>query len=284
MIFKIYGERNSGTNFLTKLLKLNFGDNLVFSDHIDLNTSIIYYWKHGYPDKNFKESDDLVIDIFIVRSLEKWIISMFNNPYCLDFGNKKRSFEYFLNQKHSIETINGLTLKNQNKLKIYAKFIHYLMFRKTGTKEILNQNLAKHLNKLINKHRSSIIEPTEYFREHKNLLPMNFVDEGRNIFEIRYAKLDSYFSYMKSNNDSLIISLDTIQNDGNCLKFLEFLNKNYKLGNENFELINKNLKTYSNQKNTIYSTDISLYKPLINKLKNHSVESFINNLSWSFNA
>ena len=55
MIFKIYGERNSGTNFLARLLKSNFGDENVFVDHLDLNTSICYYWKHGYPDNEFNK-------------------------------------------------------------------------------------------------------------------------------------------------------------------------------------------------------------------------------------
>ena len=95
MIFKIYGERNSGTNFLTRLLKTNFGENFVFEDHLDLNTSICYYWKHGYPDQFLNLISDRIITIFIVLDLRKWLVSMFHNPYCLDFNNKNRSFEFF---------------------------------------------------------------------------------------------------------------------------------------------------------------------------------------------
>ena len=67
MLFKIYGERNSGTNFLTTLLINNFGEKHVFEDHLDLNTSICYYWKHGYPDESFNVINERIINIFIIR-------------------------------------------------------------------------------------------------------------------------------------------------------------------------------------------------------------------------
>lgn len=284
MFFKVYGERNSGTNFLTELLKTNFGEHSVFDNHIDLNTSIVYYWKHGYPDIELKKADDTVIDIFIIRSLEKWIVSMFHNPYGLDFGNKSINFEFFLKQKNSIEITNGLSLKNQSAFKLYIKFLHSYCLKKCGTQLILNQNLKHHLNNLIRKHRSTIIEPTEYFREHKYLLPKNYLDAGKNIFEIRYSKLNSYFSYLKTNSNSLLVSLDLIQKDKNCLDFLNFLNDNYNLGKKNFHLLNKNLKTYSNKKNTKYSTDVSLYKSIIDDMRDNSIEDFVKSLSWTFNV
>lgn len=284
MFFKVYGERNSGTNFLTELLKTNFGEHSVFDNHIDFNTSVVYYWKHGYPDIELKKADDTVIDIFIIRSLEKWIVSMFHNPYGLDFEDKSINFEFFLKQKNSIEITNGLSLKNQSVFKLYIKFLHSCCLYKYGTQLILNRNLKHHLNKLIRRHRSTIIKPTEYFREHKYLLPKNYLDAGKNIFDIRYSKLNAYFSYLKTNSNSLLISLDFIQKNKNCLDFLNFLNDNYNLGKKNFHLLNNNLKTYSNKKNTKYSTDVSLYKSIIDDLRDNSIEDFVESLSWTFNV
>ena len=52
MLFKINGERNSGTNFLAILLQKNFGK--VYSQKIENN--ICYHWKHGIPDNSVKNN------------------------------------------------------------------------------------------------------------------------------------------------------------------------------------------------------------------------------------
>jgi hypothetical protein len=48
--FKIWGERNSGTIYLEKLIGLNFG-NIFVHDIID---KTYYYWKHGIPYDSIK--------------------------------------------------------------------------------------------------------------------------------------------------------------------------------------------------------------------------------------
>ena len=84
MKFKIGGERNSGTRFLTNLISTNFPEH--FSNEIQ-NT----YWKHGVPPpKNFNER---VVEIFIFRDLLSWLVSMYHTPYHL---KKKDTFEQFL--------------------------------------------------------------------------------------------------------------------------------------------------------------------------------------------
>lgn len=42
---KIFGERNSGTNFLTSLIKKNIKDINIFSFYYKGGTG----WKHGFP-------------------------------------------------------------------------------------------------------------------------------------------------------------------------------------------------------------------------------------------
>lgn len=68
MIYKHYGERNSGTNFLETLLKVNFGITLTYTE-----------WKHSVPSTKDPDS----IEFIIVRSLTNWLSSMYTIPYHL---------------------------------------------------------------------------------------------------------------------------------------------------------------------------------------------------------
>lgn len=96
MLFKINGERNSGTNFLTQLLIKNN-----FPTYVQDNESnkICRYWKHGIPDKTVKLKNERVVDIFIIRDLESWLISFWKNPYLLE---PISTFEDFLVKKQKL--------------------------------------------------------------------------------------------------------------------------------------------------------------------------------------
>ena len=73
---KIFGERNSGTNFLEQLVRRNI---------IDINVCSSFYigsgWKHGFPRIELFNEVNETLFIFIIRDLESWLISMYNNPY-----------------------------------------------------------------------------------------------------------------------------------------------------------------------------------------------------------
>jgi hypothetical protein len=74
---KIYGERNSGTNFINLLLLHNFKNINVLSPYHKHYSG----WKHGYPNINSFDKLKNILFIFIIRDLDAWIISMFKNPY-----------------------------------------------------------------------------------------------------------------------------------------------------------------------------------------------------------
>ena len=96
VLFKIYGERNSGTTFLTNLLEIN---KFLVNVHDVKNYkgyTIITCWKHGIPINLAKTKDDCVVDIFIFRDLHSWLISMFHNQYHLE---KIHDFKRFLSIK-----------------------------------------------------------------------------------------------------------------------------------------------------------------------------------------
>ena len=80
MIFKINGERNSGTSFLYEIIKKNFGESRVVKS-LNYPMCKTKFWPHGSPDPRVKQIDDCVVDIFIFRRLEPWLVSMFKNPY-----------------------------------------------------------------------------------------------------------------------------------------------------------------------------------------------------------
>ena len=96
--FKIYGERNSGTNFLKRLIEKNFGNTYGNHDGNKVINKKYFFWKHDVPrnyTKNNKENK-LVVKIFIVRNLNKWLVSMFHNPYHL---KRHPDFDSFLLNK-----------------------------------------------------------------------------------------------------------------------------------------------------------------------------------------
>ena len=74
---KIYGERNSGTNFIEQLIKKNCLNINIFSSNYKGGTG----WKHGYPDIKYFNEIDNTLYVFIIRDLEKWLKSMYYQPY-----------------------------------------------------------------------------------------------------------------------------------------------------------------------------------------------------------
>jgi hypothetical protein len=84
MIYKIYGERNSGTNFLEKILKINFNITIQQNE-----------WKHSIPLKKEDDSTEFII----IRELPKWLSSMYSSPYHL---NRHKNFTDFLMLPQSV--------------------------------------------------------------------------------------------------------------------------------------------------------------------------------------
>jgi hypothetical protein len=98
VLFKINGERNSGTNFLERILSKNN-----FPTYSQKTTGkIVYHWKHGVPSVDYKKLDEKVIDLFIFRNLEDWLISCSISPH---HQKKHNNFKDFLTlQQISDET------------------------------------------------------------------------------------------------------------------------------------------------------------------------------------
>jgi len=115
MKFKIGGERNSGTRFLTNLIANNFPQQ--FSPEIQNS-----YWKHGVPPP--KKFNERVVEIFVFRDLLSWLVSMYNTPYHL---KEKETFEQFLLEPQvSIDAL-STTDNNTTIFDIrYYKYVHII--------------------------------------------------------------------------------------------------------------------------------------------------------------
>lgn len=85
---KIFGERNSGTNFISSLIDNNIINTNILSSYYKGGTG----WKHGKPDlKLFKDIDNTLF-VFIIRDLEPWLKSMYKTPYHLKINRVKNKF------------------------------------------------------------------------------------------------------------------------------------------------------------------------------------------------
>jgi hypothetical protein len=239
MLFKIYGERNSGTNFLCQLIDKNFGNVYGNVEGCKLvKSNKFYFWKHDIPQNDIDCFSNNTIKIFIFRKLEPWLVSMFNNPYQIRF--KDHNFKTFLNVKLKIPYDN---------IYIY-----------TNNKQI------------------------------------NLLDEDKTIFEIRYYKYQKIKEYCETNNNIILVNLEYLQNNDNCIHFLKQINNKYNLQKTNFYTIDKYTKTNvmlikdnnniklvsldNTNKNKKYTINHDDYQEEIDKNKNIEIENEINNLTY----
>jgi hypothetical protein len=122
---KIFGERNSGTNFLATILK----DNII-DETISFKPGGENIWKHGHPEfKLFENVIDTTLFIFIIRDKESWLKSMYNIPY---HYNTPTDINKFLQDPLEVEE--NLFTDEREKLNVidlrYSKINSYLSFFK----------------------------------------------------------------------------------------------------------------------------------------------------------
>ena len=97
--FKVYGERNSGTNYAAQLMRRNFPE---------LKHHIWYPWeKHQFVHVPFVLPGALAI--VVVRNAHDWLKSMYRNPHQIGAWAYEVNFNEFLQHEWSCRT-NGLIL------------------------------------------------------------------------------------------------------------------------------------------------------------------------------
>lgn len=132
-IIKVYGERNSGTNYITQLLLNNLVGIEIPPSLINRGTG----WKHGEPQpKLFNKKNTLFV--CVVRDIEGWLNAMYHRPYHL---NKVKGFNNFIcdrniNKDCRLDDDPFEVNKNLFELR-YSKWNSYVMLGKNGYKTVL---------------------------------------------------------------------------------------------------------------------------------------------------
>ena len=177
VLFKINGERNSGTTFLTNILKINKFP----SYEQKINGIVIYHWKHGVPNDDYKKLDEKVVDLFIFRNLDDWLISMFYNPYELKI-EWDNNFNLFLNIKQ---------LSNN-----YWKNCYNEILNKDDNGKTIFQIRYYKFNKIM-----------EYKKNNKDVILVNlsFIQNEKNLSQFLDFLSEKYIPKLKVNNYTLNI-------------------------------------------------------------------------------
>jgi hypothetical protein len=218
---KIFGERNSGTRFLMKLIQSNITD-------INLYTNSYYGstgWKHGFPRLERFNNPNETLFIFIIRDLDEWLISMYNNPYHFI---RPKSIDLFISEPlHISESrwldhdVNINIEEHQNIIDLrYAKIKSYLrLFNKVSNAIFINlgdlqQNNTKFLQFIKHTYSLNITEPFTRVDKHTNdamsctinrtydtILP---IIHNKNMeIEEMVASLKKAYRFKKSNTPSM---------------------------------------------------------------------------------
>jgi hypothetical protein len=145
VIFKINGERNSGTNFLEKVLFVN-----KFPTYVQtLKGNVVYHWKHGIPSRDYKMLDEKVVDLFIFRELEDWLISFSKNIFHLKKYNSFIDFLTLPQQSSEIQLLDYRTKECLNKddndktiFQIREYKFNAIMNYKKNNKDVILVNLS----------------------------------------------------------------------------------------------------------------------------------------------
>ena len=120
----IYGERCSGTNYLEKLLLLNFDVNIVWS----------YGWKHFFGFDNLSNSDN-VLFIGIIRNLPDWVNSLYREKYHLPPELTKNVDNFLNNTFYSIE--NNKEFMNDRNIETKERYKNIFELRHVKNKYLI---------------------------------------------------------------------------------------------------------------------------------------------------
>lgn len=138
-ILKLYGERNSGTNYVEALIKQNFPA---------LTPRRRYNWeKHNFLNPPFVR--DEMLGVVVVRHAFDWLRSFYRSPHQVAYWHREVDFSGFLRHEWS-GIFNGKLIEQQGKLNIQLRELMYERHPVSGARisnvvELRNLKLASQL-------------------------------------------------------------------------------------------------------------------------------------------
>jgi len=148
-------------------------------------------------------------------------------------------------------------------LKSFFKYQYHLVKKKYFKQFVKDPFVVKHTHK-------------DYFSNKS----INFDDEDKTVFELRYYKINSYLEFAKT-HDCIFVNLYWLQQ--NYKKFFDIIKENFSdiRINENIVNIDKHTKTKNSIKNRTYNDiDIEEVRNLISNQTDKIMEDFVNNLTY----
>lgn len=140
--FRIYGERNSGTNYMKQLLLKHFPIEVINPQYIKVNNvTYVSDWKHETPSPKKTH----FIDVLMIRKLVPWLVSFYKKQWQL---TKKKKFLDFLTQLLEPSKIRNEMMYNHRdkyvnyrdeNLSIFA--LRYLKWNELHSYFLRNQNV-----------------------------------------------------------------------------------------------------------------------------------------------
>ena len=260
VLFKINGERNTGTNFLQYILQLN---GLPVYVH-KIEDNICRHWKHGIPHADVKDIDDRVIDIFIFRKLDSWLISMSHNPYVLMPSD---NFKEFLTVKQSIQPV---------------RLIDYETHRQINESDT---------NKTIFEIRYYKFNKIEEYKKNNNdiiYVQLEFLQNEDNLLQFLKV-LNNTYTHLDIDNYCTTVPHTKLKRPNVKTRGCDITTANIKYAITTTDAISTsdaitrpgdNIPRDIHIKNREYDISINNYRDIINIARDDAIEDFIDNLTF----
>jgi hypothetical protein len=99
--FQVFGERSSGTNFVSHIV----------NQHLGLVRNKSYGWKHGFPAMSAISPRSLIIVLF--RNALPWVRSMYNKPWHTTGALQQLEFSEFIRSEWRSHIKGGINSKDE---------------------------------------------------------------------------------------------------------------------------------------------------------------------------
>jgi len=180
--YTIYGERNSGTNYLYQLMNKNFDSTITWN----------YGWKHFFGHNDLSNTDDTLF-IAIVRNPYDWLNSTYKNPYHIE--HMDRNIEKFCLDEIYSKFFNDELMEDRN---LYNKMRYKNIFelRHTKLQFLINDMPNKVKNYILIRHEDLLDDFENTMNKIKNMglkvkndiqFPLNIDVYSKN-HNVRYNK------------------------------------------------------------------------------------------------
>ena len=191
--FNIYGERNSGTNFLYKLISNNFN----LEGSMDKKHSLVKEYNSSQNHINF----------CIIRNLNDWVSSTYKNPYHLNLSSNFYNFINLpLNSRSSDPCLYDINLSGKYNL-VEVRYLKYNSYKDITNKVLVNLDFLQYSDE--NKEQFLDFVSKKYNLEKQNFNPIKKYTVGqgekwvrtKEFYILKYPQID--FTKLKGYNKEI---------------------------------------------------------------------------------